>query len=107
MNVEFGYPQERENLPANEMPFDRPVFYRIRVKGRITGKWSDRLEGMSISQAESYKGSLVTTLEGELVDQAALTGVLDTLNQLHLPVLYLECYRTVSNQERLPDISCE
>ncbi len=32
-------------------------------------------------------GSLVTILEGELSDQAALAGVLNTLYELHLPLL--------------------
>jgi hypothetical protein len=92
-------------LSANEIPLDSPVFYQIRVKGRILGNWSDRLEGLAVGQVESFKGMLVTTLEGELADQAALTGVLNTLDELQLPVLYLECYRTVSDQKRLPDIS--
>ncbi len=86
-------------LPANETTIDKPVFYRIRVKGQITGDGSDRLEGMSIHQVALIKGLMVTTLEGELADQTALTGVLNKLNELHLSVLYLECYRTVYNQE--------
>jgi hypothetical protein len=94
-----------DNLPATEIPLDSPVYYRIRVTGRILGDWSDRLEGMAVNQVESFKGILVTTLEGELADQAALTGVLNKLDELQLPVLYLECYRTVSNQKQLPDIS--
>ena len=32
----------------------------------------------------------VTTLEGELSDQAALAGVLNTLYELHLPVLLVK-----------------
>jgi hypothetical protein len=92
-------------LLANEIPLDSHVFYQIRVKGRILGDWSARLEGLTVSQVESFKGMLVTTLEGELADQAALTGVLNTLDELQLPVLYLECYRMVSNQKQLPDNS--
>ena len=33
----------------------------------------------------------VTTLEGELGDQASLVGVINTLYGLHLPVLSVEC----------------
>ena len=33
----------------------------------------------------------ITILEGELVDQAALAGVLITLYEHHLPVLSVEC----------------
>ena len=32
-------------------------------------------------------GGLVTILEGELADQAALAGVINTLYELHLPIL--------------------
>jgi len=89
-----------------EMPFNSPVLCRIRVKGQITENWSDRLQSISVSQAEPFKGLLVTTLEDELADLTTLTGVLNTLNELHLPVLYLECIRAVSNPERLPVTSC-
>ena len=36
-------------------------------------------------------GSIETTLSGQLADQAALTGVLNTPYELHLPVLSVEC----------------
>jgi hypothetical protein len=38
-------------------------------------------------------GPPITTLTGELDDQASLTGVLRTLYELHLPVLSVECLR--------------
>jgi len=34
---------------------------------------------------------LVTTLQGELSDQTALLGVLNSLYELHLPVLSVLC----------------
>jgi hypothetical protein len=46
---------------------------------------------MRISVAASDGGPFVTTLEGELLDQAALAGVLNTLYELHLPVLEVKC----------------
>ena len=69
------------------IPFDRPATYRICVQGRIDPTFSDRLEGMAISQDMDETGLPVTTLEGELSDQAALAGVLNTVYELHLPVL--------------------
>lgn len=53
--------------------------------------WSDRVEGMVISVVEHEGGPCVTTLEGELRDQASLTGVLNTLYELHLPVVSVQC----------------
>ncbi len=42
---------------------------------------------MTICQATLEAGTLVTTLEGELQDQTALAGVLNTIYELHLTVL--------------------
>lgn len=70
--------------------FDAPATYKIRVQGTIAANWSDRLEGMVISVAHAEDGPPVTTLVGRLTDQSALTGVLNTLYDLHLPVLSVE-----------------
>lgn len=77
-------------LPAPRSTFDDPATYRISVQGRIPPKWSDRLEGMAITEGSAHSGPPVTTLLGELSDQAALSGVLNTLYELHLPVLTVE-----------------
>lgn len=70
--------------------FDAPAVYKICVHGSLDPQWSERLEGMSISIMESADLHSVTTLEGNLLDQAALSGVLNTLYDLHLPVLSVE-----------------
>jgi hypothetical protein len=71
----------------NPIPYDRPATYTISVQGRIDSAWSVRLEGMTICLGTVEAGPPVTTLEGELSDQAALAGVLNTLYELHLTVL--------------------
>ena len=80
----------------NPIPFDRPATYRISVLGRIDPTWSDRLEGMAIGRATVEAGPPVTTLEGDLRDHTALAGVLNTLYELHLPLLSVKC---LSSQE--------
>ena len=60
------------------------------VKGGVPEGWSNRTDGMSIRQTATDNEVLVTTLEGELADQAALTGVLDTLYELHLPIILVK-----------------
>jgi hypothetical protein len=65
--------------------------YKIIVQGRIDQTWSYRLEGMAIQEGKLDKDASITTLEGELSDQAALAGVLNTLYELHLLVLSVEC----------------
>ena len=75
----------------NRLQFDSPARYQIRVQGRIDARYSDRVEGMAISLPATGKEQLVTILEGELLDQASLAGVLTTLYELHLPVLSVKC----------------
>jgi len=55
------------------------------------------MDGMSILPAAADEDAPVTTLEGELADQAALTGVINTLYELHLPILLVK--RVCINQE--------
>jgi hypothetical protein len=76
--------------PVNSLTFDSPACYKIRVKGRIKQNWTNRLEGMAIKVDTAEAGTPICTLIGELLDQAALAGVLNTLYTLHLPVVSVE-----------------
>jgi hypothetical protein len=67
--------------------YDLPATYLIRVRGKIKAGWSDRMEGMTVSLEAQPNGTSVTTLVGELRDQAAVLGVLHTLYELHLELL--------------------
>jgi hypothetical protein len=78
-----------------QVPFDSPVPYRILVQGRVASNWSERLQGMEISHTTSDTGIIVSTLTGELPDQTALAGVLNTIHELHLSVLSVECLKIV------------
>ena len=73
-----------------DIEFGGPATYRIVVKGALDDHWSDRLAGMTISVTDSASGSSHTTLVGPLRDQAQLNGVLETLYDLHLPILRVE-----------------
>jgi hypothetical protein len=77
-------------LPPSRSGFDRPATYRIGVQGRVPARWRDRLEGMVITEYSAEADSPVTTLVGELADQVALAGVLNTLVELHLSVVSVE-----------------
>ena len=70
---------------------DKGNSYQIKVLGELDEKWSGRLGGMSITIDRKEKQRSVTILVGPLRDQAALSGVLCTLYELHLPVLSVEC----------------
>jgi hypothetical protein len=79
------------NRFSNAIHFDRPAIYQICVQGIIDPNWSDRLAGMTIRQVAEEASPPFTILDGELNDQAALLGVLNSLYELHLPVLSVVC----------------
>jgi len=64
-----------------------PATYRIEVEGILDENWAGSLAGMRISSRKRADQSTVTTLTGRLKDQAMLTGVLNGLYELHLPIL--------------------
>ena len=74
------------NSPSG-LDFDGPAAYQITVRGMITPAWSGRLEGMTINRLSLDDGTIFTVLTGELTDQAALSGVLNTLYDLQLPLV--------------------
>ena len=65
--------------------------YQIVVQGAIDPSWAGRLVGMNISERQSDDGEIDTILVGRLADQAALSSVLNTLYELHLPVVSADC----------------
>jgi hypothetical protein len=67
-----------------------PARYRIKVQGHLDQCWSDRLAGLAITTSSQSDESPVTVLTGWLRDQAELSGVLNTLYELHLPLLSVE-----------------
>jgi len=90
-----------QNRPSvGYLAFDNPATYRVLVSGHVGSNWSDRMEGMSIGRLADADGPVITVLEGELIDQAALAGVLRTRYDMHLAVLAVECLR-VSRPESL------
>ena len=59
------------------------TLYQIRVKGELAPGWADWFEGMVITPLAGGD----TLLTGEVVDQAALHGLLKKVRDLGLPLL--------------------
>ncbi len=55
----------------------------IRVKGQIDERWSDWLEGLTITHTTEGE----TVLAGHVLDQSALYGLIARLRDLGLPLL--------------------
>lgn len=76
---------------ATRLSLDSPAAYVIRVQGYLDKRWSDYMGGATIQVQKQPPDAPVTVLTGEFQDQAALAGVLNTLYDLGLPLLSVEC----------------
>ena len=77
-----------------------PASYRIEVEGSLDEQWSGRLGGMQIDTASRADQKPVTTLTGTVRDQAALMGVLNSLYQLHMTILSVNCSGGSESEDR-------
>ena len=75
----------------NGSVMNTPAIYRIRVAGKLDSKWSGLLESMNITEVKNSDGETESILVGRLDDQAALSGILNSLYEMHLAVLSTEC----------------
>ncbi len=62
---------------------DLPALYEIRLKGHLSADWSPWFGGMAITHDDEGN----TYLAGQVVDQAALYGLLDKARDLGLTLL--------------------
>ncbi|MDQ6671318.1 MAG: hypothetical protein M3069_11310 [Chloroflexota bacterium] len=57
--------------------------HEIRVQGHLDQRWSDWLEGLTVT----HESDGTTIFTGPLADHAALHGVLNRLRDLALPIV--------------------
>lgn len=67
--------------------FDSPAIFRIVIQGKLDPEWSEQFCGMEITHHHTLDNQPLTILTGRLMDQAALFGILQSLYEMHLPLL--------------------
>lgn len=75
----------------SELTVDQPATYCIQVVSYLDESWSARLGGLKIDPSRPEEKHAVTALSGQIIDQAALFGVLKALYDMRLPLLSVEC----------------
>jgi hypothetical protein len=60
--------------------------YRIRIKGHLATHWAEWFGGMTITRLDNGE----TLIEGPVIDQAALHGMLNHIRDLGLPLLAVD-----------------
>lgn len=68
-----------------KLKYSKPASYRIKIKGKIDKNLEYKLGSMSVVDVDEEKN--ITSLVGMMKDQAELAGVLNTLYELHYPIL--------------------
>ena len=62
---------------------NQPMVYQIRIKGHLGQQWTDWFDGLTITLEEDG----ITLLNGSVIDQAALHGILKKIRDLGMPLL--------------------
>jgi hypothetical protein len=61
--------------------------YEIRVGGHLDLRWVDWFEGMEITTGFDQNGSPISVISGNIVDQAALHGILIKIRDIGIPII--------------------
>lgn len=62
--------------------YESSSFYQIEVNGNLDESWSDWFDGFTLTQQDGK-----TLLAGQVIDQAALLGILAKINDPGLVIL--------------------
>jgi len=77
------------------LDFTTPKKFKIDVKGKLSEDLSDIFGGLSISHKDDHHVT-ISYLEGEIIDQAELIGILNTLFNMRYPIINVR----ISNKEK-------
>ena len=71
------------------LKLDSGAFYSIQLQGILSQDWADQFGNLRVHtyHAGDERKPPVTTVVGEMVDQAALTGLINLAYSLGMPLL--------------------
>ena len=69
---------------------DQPGIYRIKIQGKLSEGTIRRFDEMAVSVVPNAAGIPITTLTGQITDQAALHGIVARIRDLGLPLILVE-----------------
>ncbi len=82
-----------------KIKFSGKATYRITIQGEINTARSDQLGGMRIETIVDSENGTISVLTGLLKDQAELSGIMNTLYEMHYAVLSVECLGVDTNDK--------
>jgi hypothetical protein len=78
-----------DNMQRYLSEFDCSAVYEIAVHGKLATD-SFGLEEMTHAFQTLEDGSIITILTGLLIDQAALSGILNVIQELRMPLISIK-----------------
>ena len=79
------------------MNFKKAAVYKIIVKGKIYEGFTERMQGMQLKVESGTNRESYSTLVGEIRDQAALSGILNDLYDMHMTVISVNMLTDISD----------
>jgi len=76
------------NMFYENIDFSTSHYFIIDVRGKLDKSLSDIFGGLSISH-NSNGETTISQLEGKIIDQASLIGILNTLFNMRYPIINL------------------
>jgi hypothetical protein len=83
---------------SDELNFSKPAIYQIKIKGLIDKNKTNYLADMQITYEHLEDDKPVSILIGKLKDQSALSGILNSLYDLHMPVISVKILKDADYQ---------
>lgn len=82
---------------VDDFDFKKPAIYKIVVNGEIIDEMSKRLWDLQIKTKKSKNHKIITSLVGQINDQAALAGILQMLYDMHMTVISVNMLSEIDN----------
>ena len=78
--------KDLENNINDRLEFSGPATYKIVLKGTVPASWADNFGDLKLTSKQK-DGQHRSILEGKILDQAQLSGILNAIYELHLSVI--------------------
>jgi hypothetical protein len=76
-----------DDKTSGKLSLDKHAPYRIVLQGVLDPSWADELGNMHIEHTREAGAPPLTIITGEVVDQAALSGLLNLIYNLGYPII--------------------
>jgi len=93
------------NKCMNKLGLCQPASYQIEVVGHLNSKKTTWFEGLTCANEYDEDGTPITTIVGEVLDQAMLHGLLAKIRDLGLPLLAVN--RIKSSGQKSTELSSQ